>query len=145
MKRSKRNVICRHFHAKNDKEMIATWRLDLNRILHVFNVCSTNSIWASLTIYFQTELAMNTIVVVSDIHHDVTSTHAIVSDVHQGVVDTHTIISGLRHEVSDIHRTIVKGQEGPDTMNQSVSVTHTLFTIINTHHPQAQARSATPT
>jgi len=38
IKRGKRNVVSRHFHAKNDKETIAGWRLDLNRILHVFNV-----------------------------------------------------------------------------------------------------------
>ena len=38
-KQGKRNVITRHLHAKNDKERIAAWRLDLNRILHVFNVC----------------------------------------------------------------------------------------------------------
>ena len=37
-KQGKRNVVFRHLHAKNDKERIATWRLDLNRILHVFNV-----------------------------------------------------------------------------------------------------------
>ena len=39
-KQDKRNVISRHFHAKNDKERIAAWKLDLNRILHVFNVRS---------------------------------------------------------------------------------------------------------
>jgi len=39
-KQSKRNAIFRHLHAKNDKEKIAAWRLDLNRILHVFNVRS---------------------------------------------------------------------------------------------------------
>ena len=43
IERGKRNVISRHFHAKNDKEAIATWRSDLNRILHVFNVRSATS------------------------------------------------------------------------------------------------------
>ena len=38
VKQGKRNVVSRHIHAKNDKETIATWRSDLNRILHVFNV-----------------------------------------------------------------------------------------------------------
>ena len=33
-----RNVLSRLAHAKNDKETIATWKFDLNRILHVFNV-----------------------------------------------------------------------------------------------------------
>jgi len=40
VERAKRNAVTRLFHAKNDKETIATWRLDLNRILHVFNVRS---------------------------------------------------------------------------------------------------------
>jgi len=39
IKQGKRNVVSQHLHAKNDKEKIAAWRLDLNRILQVFNVC----------------------------------------------------------------------------------------------------------
>ena len=39
VKLGKRNVISQHLHAKNDKEKIAAWRLDLIRILHIFNVC----------------------------------------------------------------------------------------------------------
>ena len=38
-KQGKRNVVFRHLSAKNDKERIAAWRLDLIRILHLFNVC----------------------------------------------------------------------------------------------------------
>ena len=38
--KSKRNQLSRLFHARNDKETIGTWKLDLNRILHVFNVRS---------------------------------------------------------------------------------------------------------
>ena len=45
IKRSKRNALSQHFHAKNDKEMIAGWRSDLNRILHVFNVRPVNPAW----------------------------------------------------------------------------------------------------
>jgi hypothetical protein len=48
VKLGKRNVAARLFHAKNDKGTIASWRLDLNRILHVFNVGSTGSIRRSL-------------------------------------------------------------------------------------------------
>ncbi|KAF9646922.1 hypothetical protein BDM02DRAFT_3262004, partial [Thelephora ganbajun] len=50
----KRNRISRFFHA-NDKDTIAAWRMDLNRILHVFN----------------TELAIDTRVIVSDVHQGV--------------------------------------------------------------------------
>jgi len=40
MKQSERNVVSQLFHAKYNKEKIAAWKLDLNRILHVFNVRS---------------------------------------------------------------------------------------------------------
>ena len=55
--------------------MIATWKLDLNRILHVFNVCSVGSVLPSLTPAFQTELAINTHGMVLDIHHSVVKGH----------------------------------------------------------------------
>ena len=65
-----------------------------------------------LIMYSQTELSVNT---------------------HVTVVNTHTMVSGLEHKVtsahtmvSDIHRTIVKGQEGCEDKNLSVSNTHTL-------------------
>ena len=38
IKKGKRNVVSRLVHAKNDKEAIATWKSDLCRILHIFNV-----------------------------------------------------------------------------------------------------------
>ena len=37
---SKRNAVSRRFHAKNDREKIATWRLDLDKILQILNVRS---------------------------------------------------------------------------------------------------------
>ena len=42
-KQGGRHRISRFFHARNDKETIAGWRLDLNQILHVFNVRSVCS------------------------------------------------------------------------------------------------------
>ena len=36
--KSERHPVSRVFHAKSDKDMVAAWKLDLNRILHVFNV-----------------------------------------------------------------------------------------------------------
>jgi len=64
-------VASRLFHAKNDKEVIAAWRLDLNRVLHVFNVRSAGSVLLPLTSPLQTELAINTHAMVVDIHHRV--------------------------------------------------------------------------
>ena len=104
IKQSGRNPVSRLLHAKNDKEAIAAWRLDLNRILHVFNVRPIAFSPLLLTVHFQTELAINTHVTVSDIRHDVANTHNIVSDVHQNVASTHNI-------VSDIHRAVVKHKQ----------------------------------
>ena len=71
--KSKRNLFSRLVNAKNDKEVMAGWMSDLNRILHVFNVRSVDSGRQPLTasLYFQTELAMNTHVMVLDIHRNV--------------------------------------------------------------------------
>jgi len=93
VKLGKRNAVSRLFHSKDDKERIAGWRLDLNRVLHVFNVRSITSSPTFLIIRFQTELAINT---------------------HGAVVNTQNI-------VSDIHRTIVERQDGTDGGNPSVS------------------------
>ena len=38
LKQSRRNGVSRLLHAKRDKETIATWRADLNRLLNVFTV-----------------------------------------------------------------------------------------------------------
>ena len=38
VKWDKRNTISRHFRAKDDKKTIATWKLDLDKVLQVFNV-----------------------------------------------------------------------------------------------------------
>jgi len=70
IKRSGRNPASRLLHAKNDKETITTWKLDLNRVLRVFNVRSIVSVSLLLTPHFQTELAVNTHVIVSDIHRN---------------------------------------------------------------------------
>ena len=88
--------------------MMATWRSDLDRILHIFNVRSIVSIWLLLTIYSQTELARNTQVVVSDVRH--------------GVADTRTMASGVQNDtanapaiVSDTHHNALRSCEGENS------------------------------
>ena len=66
-----RNFLSRLAHAKNDKETIAAWKLDLNRILHVFNVSLVISVRPSPTVHWQTELAINTHTMVFDIHRNI--------------------------------------------------------------------------
>jgi len=116
IKQGQRNPISRHLHAKNDKEKIAAWKLELNRILQVFNVCSRPivSVWRLLTLDSQTELAINT-------HVTVAETQAVISELEKNATSTHIM-------VSDIHRTMVKGQEVNDSNNLLVSDTRTLST-----------------
>jgi len=40
IKQGRRNVNSRYLHAKDDREKIAAWRSDLDKILQVFNVRS---------------------------------------------------------------------------------------------------------
>jgi len=42
-----RGAISRHLRAKDDKKTIATWRLDLDKILQVFNVRSVLAVKTS--------------------------------------------------------------------------------------------------
>jgi hypothetical protein len=48
VKKGKRNPISRFLSSKNDKDAIAAWRQDLNRILHIFNVRSAGPVWRLL-------------------------------------------------------------------------------------------------
>ena len=98
--------------------MIAGWRLDLNRILHTFNVGSISSVRLLLTtLHPQTELVINTNVVVSDVHQGVANTHAVVTS-------THTI-------VSEIHRTMTESQGGTDSKNRSPNIAQNRSAISN--------------
>ena len=45
-----RNLFSRAFYAKSDKETIATWKSDLNGILHTFNVRFVAPMWLLLTV-----------------------------------------------------------------------------------------------
>ena len=70
IKKGGRSLLSRLAHAKNDKETVAAWKLDLNRILQVFNVSSVISVWPSPTVHSQTELIINTNTMVSDLHRN---------------------------------------------------------------------------
>ena len=94
--------------------MVAAWRSELGRIIHVFEVRSTvQSLLILLTVYLQTELAIHTHIAVTDIREDV-------GDIRGGVVDIREDVANTRELVSDMHRTILKEQEGADSRNQMV-------------------------
>ena len=46
VKQSRRNVVFRILRSKYDKEVVAAWKQDLNRILHIFNVRSLSLFWS---------------------------------------------------------------------------------------------------
>ena len=110
----KRNFISRIFNAKKDKDTVAAWRSELDRIVHVFEVRSAlHSLPALLIVHLQTELAIHTHLAVSDVREDV-------GDIRGGVVDIREDVANTRELVSDIHRTMLKGQEGVDNRNNMV-------------------------
>ena len=51
LKRSRRGRAFRFMHSRDDKDVIAAWKSDLNRILQVFNVCSTCSYFVIANYY----------------------------------------------------------------------------------------------
>ena len=70
VKTGKRGAASRLLHAKNDRDTITGWKQDLNRILQIFNVRSFGSVRLLLTASFQTELAINTHMMVADMHRN---------------------------------------------------------------------------
>ena len=99
VKRSRGNAIFRRYRAKDDKEAIAAWRLDLDGILRVFNVCYITPVRRLLTFRFQTEFGIHARATVPNIRHDVANTST---------------------------RNKPKGHKGTDGQNQAVSTIRTL-------------------
>ena len=85
IKQSERNAASRILQAGDDKDTIAAWKLDLGRILQVFNVRSVILTWSPLTVPVQTELIMNTHVTVSDIRDDVSGIRSDVSKIREEI------------------------------------------------------------
>ncbi|KAF9792102.1 hypothetical protein BJ322DRAFT_1102626 [Thelephora terrestris] len=118
-KQSKRNAASRLFHAKNDKDKIAGWSSDLNKILQIFNteLAIDTNVTASGThkIVSDTQnVVLDTRDVVSDTQDVVSDTRNIVSGTQNIVSETHDVVSETHHFVSDIHRAIVKPQGASD-------------------------------
>ena len=86
IEKGERSLLSRLAHARNDKEVMATWRSDLNRVLHVFNVRSAPYVRQPLTAPLQTQLAVNT--------------HMAVLDIHRSVVTGQGATDGQRHSAS---------------------------------------------
>ena len=132
-RRGKRRVISRRLHAKDDKEAIAAWKLDLDKILHTFNVRSTTSVRPSLDLCFQAELGTNQHTTVSGTQQNAANTHTIIPTVHPNTLgpgpvapvicinapNTHPIVPGTNRNGS-------KSGGDTDGQNQVVSTARTL-------------------
>jgi len=104
VKQAGRNAASRLFHAKNDKETITGWKLDLNRILQVFNVCLDSFTCLPLIVPFQTELVVNVHVTVSDIRHDVSKIREEIGG------QVHSVSAGCIQPIENRILTVVKVQ-----------------------------------
>ena len=67
--------------------------------------------------------------VVADTHTAVADTRVIVADTHTVVGDTHTAVADTRTMVSDIHRIVLTGQEVSSGKNRSVGAACHLLTV----------------
>ena len=106
--RSRRNPVFRIVHATSDKETFASWRSELNRILHVFNVGSIVSvIRPSLTLRSQIELTMDTYAIFSDIRNHIAT---MVSDLDRTSMEYQKVADGKNPSVSTLghHSTLNK-------------------------------------
>ena len=115
VKCGKRNPISRRYHAKDDEELIATWGLEFNRILRVFNVCSVVPVWRLPTFCFQAKPETNTM---SGARQDAPNKH------HPTVPDPRSNVANV-HSASDIRRSELKSREGASGKNQAVSTPDT--------------------
>jgi hypothetical protein len=139
VKRRKRNALYRFVLSKTDKDMIAGWKEDFIRILHVFNVRSIGFVvhsFANLAAPFQTELAIDTNMtvtdtktIVTDAKTIVTDTKTIVTDTKTIATDTKTVVTDTQTMVADIHRNMLTEREGASGKNNSVGTTFYPSTI----------------
>ena len=133
VKQGKQNAVSQGSDEKHDNGVIASWKLDLDRILHDFTVRSITSVWSPLTLLFQTEF--ETYVTEAEIHRAVANTQTIVSHVHRDTPDTNNIVpdpsDGVSntHATSDIHLDTLKIRGDTDDQNPAVSNSCTLAVI----------------
>ena len=83
--KGERNRFSRALQAKSDKDTIAAWKSDLNRILHVFTVRLITCVRSSLIVRFQAQVAVNTNVIVSEIRSAVVNGREEVNNINSSV------------------------------------------------------------
>jgi len=149
------SLLSRVFLVKSDKVTVTAWKLNLYRILHIFNVRSATFAWSKLTIRFQTELVTNTNVVAPRISHDImkfdtdpmksdtyatkSDAYAMRPDTYATKSDTYAVKSNTNIMKSDTnamkvntavpgtYRTVLRSQRGTVSKKRPVSVACILF------------------
>jgi len=90
-KKREQNAFSRLLNAKNDKDTIAAWKVDFNRFLLVFNVRPVIAARILLTVRSQTELALTTHAMVSEIRGIVVGDQERADNQHRSVSDICTL------------------------------------------------------
>ena len=125
------------YREKERNWLVIGTKSNLNTITpSCFQRMSSSSSWAfvDLLALFQTELAIDTNIVVGDTHVVVTDTRRVIADTHTVVADTHTVVADThtvvadtytavgdtQTMVADIHRSVLSG--GGDTSGKNHSV-----------------------
>ena len=99
-------MLTRAFYARSDKDVIAAWKQEFSKILQIFHVCLVSSVWPRLTGFLQTELAVNT--------------HVVVTSGRREVTDVHQEVTGMRQEVTTMHQDVLKIKQGFFNKSRSV-------------------------
>ena len=103
-------MLFRQFHARGDEKAISAWKLDLDEVHSIFEVHLFPSISQLLTSCLQTELAANTDITLSNIHHEFSATHTNVTQVCADGLNTYTIASSIHHGVANPNPIVSDGK-----------------------------------
>jgi hypothetical protein len=106
IKRGKRSAVYRFILAKGDKEKIASWKQDLVRVLHDFNVRFFDLLGLSeLRCPLSRLNWIDTRTVVTDTQAMIANARIVAAGTQTTVLHTHVL-------VADMHRKVLTGQDG---------------------------------
>ena len=106
IKKNERNVVARAFYARSDKDAIAAWEQEFDKILQIFQVRPLCFVWHSLKGSFQAELAVNT-------HVAVTGGRREVASINQKFTNMHRDILAIKEGVSNNQRSVCQTYSSP--------------------------------
>ena len=96
----RRNVVSRRFHANDNKETIATRRLDLDRVLRVLDARHFARVENVANFWLQKEFSTNATTTVPAVRDEIVVTYSSVSSNRNSVANTPTSISDIFSDAS---------------------------------------------